>query len=215
MAHIQVHGDRPLPPHTVKHNRSLPICPSIALPILGLVGIGLICCLFPQVQQWIARMITHIETGQMTLGNAFVLIGVPAIAGTLLITGIVLLVKKHHQRSIETFQDGSFRDVLDTLYSCFSKKSWIFGAATIASLVITGLAIGYLQPFQHVLGGPIKIWQGLALGVGGVVVTGLAIAMIRTCGKPHPAIENELLRLSEVEDSESVRSLLLLQAIQK
>ncbi len=172
-------------PLTGKHNRSLPVCPDVVLPILALVGIGLMCCLFPQVQQLISRTITHIGTESMTLGSAIALIGIPAIAGTLLIAGMVLLIKTHHQRSFETLQDGSFNDVIETFESCFSKKSWVAGAVTIAGLVIAGLAMWYLKPFPNVLGHPIRIWQGLAyFGGGGIAATGLVIGMVCACGRP-------------------------------
>lgn len=178
-------GDTEYPIH-VKYNRPLPLCQNLALPLLALAGTLLICCLFPQVQQWIAGTIKHIETGQMSLGNAIVLIGVPSIAGTLLITGIVLFVKKHHRRSFETLQDGSFWDVLDTLKSCASKKKWVVGALTIASFIVAGLAIGYLQPFPHILGHPIKIWQGLTcFGGGGFIITvlsSLSYALVKNPG---------------------------------
>ena len=200
MAHTEGLCSIPYPSYSVKHSKSLPVCPNVVLPILALVGIGLICCLIPQVQQWIAHTITRIETGQMTLGNAIVLIGVPAISGTLLITGIVLLIKKHQRRSYETFHEGCFRDVINTLKACFSKKNWVIGALTIASLVIGGLVIGYLQPFQPILAQPIKIWQGLALGVGSALVTGLALAILHTCGKSHRTPEDTILSTIQADE---------------
>lgn len=163
----------------------------IVLPILGLLVIGMICCLSPDVQRWIAHAFSYIQTGEMSLRSAIVIIAIPSIAATLMIGSIVLLVKRHKRRLNQTIQIGGCADQLQTIQaSCSeSKKHWLVGAIMVASLIASTCALWHIPAFQNLINHPIKIWQGIALGGCGIAFTGSILAIINGPGTTHEIMD--------------------------
>lgn len=201
MAHL--HGlDRqsePAPPLVKHHRRPLPAFSEVVLPILALMAIGMACGFCPQIHQLIQRTFTQIQTGQMTVGMSLVTIGVPAVAGTLLITSLFLLIREHHRRE----QNSNF-DLDEDPYSITatikrsvyaSPKTWKAIAATLGALAIAGLSVWCVapcfQPLQNFLQHSIPIWKGLAYvgggSVGGTLIMIAAAAALRKLQELHRA----------------------------